>query len=97
MLNTLAQMLDPGESEAIALAIEIDAERLLIDERLGRDIATNYGLKLRGLLGLLINAKQQGMIPMLRPILDRLIKQAGFRVSPTLYARILQEAGEENS
>jgi predicted nucleic acid-binding protein len=96
MLNTLAQMLDPGETEAIALAIEIDADRLLIDERLGRSIATNYGLKLRGILGLLVNAKQQGIIPLLQPILDRLIKQAGFRVSPSLYDRILQEVGEEN-
>ncbi len=94
LLNILSQTLDPGEAEAIALAVELSANRLLIDERLGRSVAANYGLKIRGLLGILVNAKQQGLIPVLKTILDRLIDQAGFRVSPTLYARTLQEVGE---
>ncbi len=94
LLVTLNQTLDPGEAEAIALAVELSADRLLIDERLGRSIAAGYGLKLRGLLGILINAKRQGLIPVLKPILDRLINQAGFRVSQALYDRTLQEVGE---
>jgi uncharacterized protein len=94
LLNILNQTLDPGETEAIALAIELSADRLLIDERLGRSIAASYGLKIRGLLGILINAKQQGLIPVLKPSLDRLINQAGFRVSQALYDRTLQEARE---
>jgi uncharacterized protein len=94
LLNTLNQALDPGEAEAIALVVELSADRLLIDERLGRSVAASYGLKLRGLLGILINAKQQGLIPVLKPILDRLISQAGFRVSQALYDRTLQEVGE---
>ncbi|MDY6785304.1 MAG: DUF3368 domain-containing protein [Cyanobacteriota bacterium] len=94
LLHILKQTLDPGEAEAIALAIELSANRLLIDERLGRSIAASYGLQLRGLLGILIHAKQQGFIPVLKPILDRLIDLAGFRVSPALYNRTLQEAGE---
>jgi hypothetical protein len=94
LLDTLNQTLDPGEAEAIALAVELSADRLLIDERLGRSIAAGYGLKLRGLLGILINAKRQGLIPVLKPILDRLINQAGFRVSQALYDRTLQEVGE---
>lgn len=94
LLDILNQTLDPGEAEAIALAVELSANRLLIDERLGRSVATSYGLKLRGLLGILIYAKQQGLIPVLKPILDRLINQAGFRVSQALYDRALQEVGE---
>jgi uncharacterized protein len=94
LLDTLNQTLDSGEAEAIALAVELSADRLLIDERLGRSIAASYGLKLRGLLGILINAKQQGLIPVLKPILDRLISQAGFRVSQALYDQTLQEVGE---
>lgn len=73
LLHTLNQTLDPGEAEAIALAVELSANRLLIDERLGRSVAASYGLNLRGLLGILINARQQGLIPLLKPILDRLI------------------------
>lgn len=84
LLRTLENQLDPGESEAIALAIELKANRLLIDERLGRSIATEYGLKIRGLLGILGHAKTNGLIPALKPILDALIEQAGFRVSQTL-------------
>ncbi|MEO1209518.1 MAG: DUF3368 domain-containing protein [Cyanobacteria bacterium J06638_20] len=94
LLHSLNQILDPGEAEAIALAVELQASRLLIDERLGRKVAAQHGLKLRGLVGILIHAKQQGLIPALKPILDRLVKQAGFRVSQTLYMRALQEAGE---
>jgi uncharacterized protein len=94
LLYTLSQTLDPGEAEAIALAVELSANRLLIDERLGRNVAASCGLKLRGLLGILINARQQGLIPVLKPILDRLIDQAGFRVSQSLYDRTLQEVGE---
>jgi uncharacterized protein len=102
LLSILNQTLDPGEAEAIALAVELSAVRdkrdegvrLLIDERLGRSIAASYGLKIRGLLGILVNAKQQRLIPVLKPSLDRLINQAGFRVSQVLYDRTLQEAEE---
>lgn len=94
LLDTLNQTLDLGEAEAIALAVQLSADRLLIDERLGRGIAASYGLNLRGLLGILINAKQQRLIPVLKPILDQLINQAGFRVSQALYDRTLQEVGE---
>ncbi|MGB7060680.1 MAG: DUF3368 domain-containing protein [Geitlerinemataceae cyanobacterium] len=76
LVNTLQIQLDPGEAEAISLALELNANRLLIDERLGRSIATQYGLKIRGILGLLINAKEQGLIQVLKPILDDLIDRA---------------------
>jgi uncharacterized protein len=94
LLDILNQKLDPGEAEAIALALELSVDLLLIDERLGRKVATSYGIKVRGLMGILINAKQQGLVPVLQPILDRLINQDGFRVSSALYARTLQEVGE---
>jgi uncharacterized protein len=94
LVKTLNQSLDPGEAEAIALAIELNADRLLIDERLGRNIAKQYGLKIRGILGILVHLKEQGLIPATKPILDRLRREAGFRVGQELYSRILQESGE---
>jgi predicted nucleic acid-binding protein len=94
LIQTLNQPLDLGEAEAIALAVEIKADRLLIDESLGRGIAEAYTLKIRGILGILVNAKEQGLLTAVKPLLDDLIETAGFRVSNGLYERILQAAGE---
>ena len=92
-LLTLQTNLDPGESEAIALALELNAERLIIDERRGRNEAIRAGLRGTGLLGILLAAKQQYFIPLVQPILDDLIAQ-GFWVREQLYAEVLQLAGE---
>lgn len=94
LVATLSVELDPGEAEAIALAISIQADRLLIDERLGRTVAQRYGLRITGLLGVLVAAKKENFISELKPILDELITQAKFRVHPDLYAQILQDADE---
>ena len=94
LIQSLEQTLDPGEAAAIALASELNADRLLIDERLGRRTATQYELKIRGILGILVKAKEEGLIPATKPLLDRLVNEAGFRVSQALYIRTLQESGE---
>ena len=81
--------LDPGEAYAIALALQIKADELLIDERLGRREAKRYGLSVIGLLGILVVAKQKSLIPKVQPVVEALIGQAGFRVSPRLYQQVL--------
>lgn len=86
--------LDTGEAHAIALALELQANDLLIDERLGRQEAIRLGLSIIGILGILLVAKQRSLIPQIQPIMDALINQAGFRVSPQLYQRILVLAQE---
>ncbi|HEY9822555.1 MAG TPA: DUF3368 domain-containing protein [Candidatus Sericytochromatia bacterium] len=86
--------LDPGEANAIALAIELQADDLLIDERLGRREAQQLGLSIIGIFGILITAKQRSLIPKVQPVMDALINLAGFRVSPQLYQRVLDLSNE---
>lgn len=86
--------LDAGEANAIALAFELQADDLLIDERLGRQEAIRLGLSIIGILGILLVAKQRSLIPQVQTVMDALIDQAGFRVSPQLYQRILALAQE---
>ena len=86
--------LDMGESEAIALAVEIGADLLLMDERQGRAVAGRFGLKVAGVLGILIEAKQKGLLDRIEPVLDELQSRAGFRISPELRQRVLHSQGE---
>ncbi len=94
LLKRLEQELDIGESEAITLAIELKAELILIDERRARKIAEEWNLRYTGILGILIEAKNQGMISAVKPLLDSLIKEAGFWIASSLYKRVLQEVSE---
>ena len=87
-------LLSRAEAEAIVLAVELQADRLLIDEMEGRHVAVAMGVPVRGLLGVLAEAKYQGLIPLVRPLLDELISEAGFFIAHPLYAQVLQDVGE---
>lgn len=93
-VNTLRAELDSGEAEAIALAVELNTDRLLMDERLGRAAATRAGLQVTGVLGILIAAKRNNLIQEVKPLLDALIEQVGFWIDARLYAEVLQAVGE---
>ncbi|BAU15441.1 hypothetical protein LEP3755_59990 [Leptolyngbya sp. NIES-3755] len=93
LLNALSNELDPGEAEAIALAVEIKADQVLIDERRGRAVAARLSLQYTGVL---VEAKSRELIPAVRPLLDALIDQAGFWMASSLYDRVLQQVKEED-
>lgn len=87
-------VLDLGEAEALALAMEVPSATLILDERTGRNVAQSCGLSITGTLGVLVDAKQQGLIAAVRPLMDSLINDLSFFVSAGLYAGILRAAGE---
>uniref|UniRef100_UPI0025B5D569 DUF3368 domain-containing protein n=1 Tax=Trichocoleus desertorum TaxID=1481672 RepID=UPI0025B5D569 len=89
LVKLLRQTLDKGEAEAIALSVELQVDWLLLDEREGRKVAKSLGLKVTGILGVLLRAKQIGELESLQPVVDDLINKAGFRIAPELLAQIL--------
>jgi len=93
-VHQFLKALDPGESEALALALETEASAILMDERAGRSVASHHGIPVVGTLGILLRAKNRGMIPALRPLVDRLIAELGFFISAVLFEEILRRANE---
>ena len=93
-VERLGEELDLGEAEAIVLAVESSADVLLIDEILGRQVAAREGVPLIGLMGVLLQAKREGMIGRLRPVIERLEIEADFRLSAELKNSTLKRAGE---
>ncbi|NJL00828.1 MAG: DUF3368 domain-containing protein [Spirulinaceae cyanobacterium SM2_1_0] len=92
MVAALKLLVDDGEAEAIALAYERQ-HRLIIDDRRARKVARNLGLALTGTLGVLVVAKQRGIIPELRPVIEAL-EGASFYLSDALKAEALRLVGE---
>jgi predicted nucleic acid-binding protein len=90
----LAAALDPGESEAIALALELPADLILLDERDGRSAAERAGLRVTGVLGVLLHAKNDGQIKSMKPEIEALRTQARFFLSSRLEESVLAIAGE---
>lgn len=87
--------LHAGECEAIALAIELHADLLLMDEEAGRSAARALGLHVTGLAGILLRAKASGLIPSVASLLDRIVEDAGFWLGSALRREILLLAGED--
>jgi predicted nucleic acid-binding protein len=93
MLQALSLSLDAGESEAIALYWEKSGDFLLIDEQKGRKIAARNGIKIIGALGILLLAKQKGLIKTIRSSIE-LLRRSPIRISDRLYQKALEMAGE---
>lgn len=88
------QSVDIGEAEAIVLAKELRADRLLIDERKGRQLAAREGVPVIGLLGVTLLAKRRQLIASARVLLDRLDKEAGMYLAPETRDMALKSVGE---
>jgi predicted nucleic acid-binding protein len=84
--SELLTVLDLGEREAIQLAIECNAEILIMDERKGRAIVQRRGLPLIGALGVLGEAHRRGTLDDPLPVLQAM-RQCGFRINDELVTR----------
>jgi len=94
LLRLLRRELDEGEAEVIALAVEREANLVLLDETEARSVADLYGLSKTGVVGILIRAKLEGKVESLRKELDALREQGGFWIAESLYRRVLEFVGE---
>lgn len=74
-LGFLLNELDIGEAETIVLAKEIDADILIIDERIGYNIAKSQDIFTIGTLSVLLIAKQKGIIQNVKPLLDKMLQK----------------------
>lgn len=85
--------IDKGESSAIALALEIENSTLILDDFKARKMAEHLLLSYTGTIGVIIKAKLKGLIPSIKPILQKL-KQTDFRISIEIEAEALCQAKE---
>jgi len=92
-VEVLLDELDSGEAETLVLAREMEADWVLMDEKKGRRKLSKLGLNKVGTVGILLKAKQVGLLPGIGPDLERLQKQ-GFSLSQTVVDAVLRQAGE---
>jgi predicted nucleic acid-binding protein len=89
----LELQIDKGESSAIALALEMPGSTVILDDFKARKIAIKLGIQVTGTLGVIIRAKQKGVLSSIKPFLEKL-KQTNFRLSSELELEALKMAGE---
>lgn len=93
LVDALKLMVDEGEAEAIALAME-KGWPLVVDDRKARAWAKRLGIRVIGTAGILVRAKREGVIPAVKPLIEAL-QQVGFRLGTELVNEMLRLAGEE--
>lgn len=92
--DNISNLLDPGEREAIALALLNGETRILLDEQEAREIAKNFELQVIGTLGILILAKKNQIISEVKHPLEQMRKEAQYWVSDSLVRQILEQVEE---
>jgi len=89
----LGLSLGEGEAETIILGMEISADYVILDERMAREVASQMSLKVIGLVGILVKAKEERIISQIKPLIEALRKER-FRISKNLVENILRRVGE---
>ncbi|MDB5009138.1 MAG: hypothetical protein JWP45_3531 [Mucilaginibacter sp.] len=89
----LETQVDKGEASAIALALDIPGCMIIVDDLEARLLAQKLNILITGTLGVILQAKLMGLIPSIKPLLNK-IRQTNFRLSNTLEEIALKQAGE---
>ncbi len=92
-VDLLLPSIDKGEAEVIILALENKADLVLIDELSGRKIAQSFNLSILGTAGVLLKAKEKGLIKAVKPLIDEMMEK-GIRYSKRFYTHLLIQTGE---
>ena len=87
--------LDAGERDVIALALSEQTTRIVLDEKRARKVAQSLKLNVIGTLGILMLAKQNQIIPNVKPLLDAMMTEAQYWVNESLYDNVLQAVSED--
>ena len=90
---SLQTRLHGGESEVVVLADELHADLVIMDDSAGRRELAQRGIAFIGTVGVLMAAKQRGLLTALKPELDHL-RASGFRLSDRVYRACLAAMGE---
>ena len=94
LVRVLQRELDIGEAAAIALAVQVKVDWILLDEKEGRKIAKSLGLQVAGILGILLRARREGKLQSMQKAMDQLRDMAGFHIGAELYDDLMRKSGE---
>ena len=90
----LEMQVDKGEASAIALALEFPKSTIILDDLKARKVAESLKLQITGTVGVIVKAKKIGLIPSVKPYLDKL-RKSDFRLSDAIAMAALREANEK--
>lgn len=93
MQQILLGTLDLGEATALSLAWELGHYTVIVDDLKARKAGIHLGLRVTGTIGVLVRAKQKGIVEQIAPIFAK-VQQTNFRVSDKIIAEAIKEAGE---
>lgn len=89
----LLETLGPGEVAALSLAARLHADLVLIDDLRARNTALRMHLEVRGTLGVLLQGKRAGLVPMIAPLVEQLAA-SGIWIAERVRRRVIEAAGE---
>ncbi|MFY0601492.1 MAG: DUF3368 domain-containing protein [Cyclobacteriaceae bacterium] len=92
--HILQKDLDLGEASAIALALDKPNCILIVDDLKARNVAKFFNLKITGTLGVIVKAKETGVLKVVKPTVSKLVK-TDFRVSLKVLAHLSEKTGED--